>query len=251
MRLSPSRFFSFMKKLIQKMHLDVAAVALKHQIRFRLRKLLGKDRKIIGDYLTGNPSPKLQLACGSNHPIGWLNTDYYHPSDTTACLDVTERFPFADHTFTAILAEHVIEHFTYLDGKAMMAECFRTLKPGGILRLSTPNIRFYTGLFEPENMEKLKESYVIPHQKAWVPFADEARATFVLNNLVRNWRHLFVYDFETVAALLKSVGFTDISLKEIGESDHPDLIGVDRLFRDAGDFERLSNMVLEAAKPAR
>lgn len=237
-----------MKQLIRAMHLEVAAVALKHQLRFRFRKLLGKDRKIIGSYLAENPSPKLQLACGSNHPAGWLNTDYYHPSDTIACLDVTERFPFADKTFTAILAEHVIEHFTYRDGKAMMTECFRTLKPGGILRLSTPNIRFYTDLFDPAKMELFRESYAIPHQKAWVPYADAPRATFVLNNLVRNWRHLFVYDFETVEALLKSVGFTEVSLKEIGQSEHSELRGVDRLARDREDFEWQSNMVMEAAK---
>lgn len=240
-----------MKKLIRSMHLEVAAVALKHQIRFRKRKLLGKDQKIIGDYLSAHPAPKLQLACGSNHPAGWLNTDYYHPSDTIACLDVTKRFPFPDNTFNAVLAEHVIEHFTYPDGKAMMAECHRTLKPGGILRLSTPNILFYTGLFDPDNFAKYRESYVIPHQKHWIPYADQPRATFVLNNLVRNWRHLFVYDFETVKALLESVGFTAITLKEIGQSDHPELQGVDRLARDKDDYEWQSNMVLEAVKASR
>lgn len=231
------------------MHLEVAAVALKHKIRFLLRKLIGKDRRIISNYLIDNTAPKLQLACGSNHPKGWLNTDYYHPSSEVACLDVTERFPFQENTFTAILAEHVIEHFTYLDGKTMMAECLRTLKPGGILRLSTPNICFYTDLFNPEKFVKFVDSYVIPHQNLWVPYADEARATFVLNNLVRNWRHLFIYDYETIESLLTSVGFVNVAFKEIGQSEHAHLCGVDRLARDQRDFEWQSNMVLEAMKP--
>jgi predicted SAM-dependent methyltransferase len=238
-----------MKKVIRSMHLEVAAVALKHHINSRIRRIVGKDRRIISEYLNKDPEPKLQIACGSNHPDGWLNTDYYHPSNTIACLDITKRFPFSDNTFTVVLAEHVIEHFAYLDGKAIMVECFRTLKPGGILRLSTPNLLFYANLFDPTIFEKYRETYVIPHQTAWIPYADQPRASYILNNLVRNWRHLFVYDFETLKALLSSVGFSDIELKEIGESKHPALQGVDRLARDKDDFESQSNMVLDATKP--
>ena len=239
-----------MKKILHYFLLEATAIKIKHKIKFWWRSILGKDMKIFRKYFSENTSPKLQLACGTHQPKGWLNTDYFLLSSTVACLDVTERFPFDDGTFTAILAEHVIEHFTYPDGKRMMAECFRTLKPGGILRLSTPNVRFYTGLFEAANMEKFRESYVIPHQKLWVPHADAPRATFVLNNLVRNWRHLFVYDFETIEALLTSIGFTDIALREIGQSEHAELQGVDRLSRDKDDFEWQSNMVLEAYKPS-
>jgi len=66
---------------------------------------------------------------------------------------------------------------------------------------------------------------------------------------VRNWRHLFIYDYETIESLLTSIGFVDITLKEIGQSEHAYLWGVDRLSRDQRDFEGQSNMVLEAMKP--
>lgn len=209
---------------------------------------LRKRQKNFQKVFFRNPSPKLQLACGTHQPNGWLNTDYFLVSSTVACLDVTGRFPFKDNTFDAILAEHVIEHFSYLEGKGILKECMRTLKPGGTLRLSTPDIRFYIRLFEEGAFEKFKESYIIPHQKAWVHYADQPRATFVLNNLVRNWRHLFIYDFDTISALLKSVGMTEILIQQIGISDQPDLLNVDRLARDLDDFERMSNLVLEAKK---
>lgn len=45
-----------------------------------------------------------------------------------------------------------------------------------------------------------------------------------------------------------AVGFSEIKLREIGQSDMPELQGVDRLARDKDDYEWQSNMVLEAVK---
>ena len=45
---------------------------------------------------------------------------------------------YADDMFDVIVAQHVIEHV--LDPEAWIKECLRVLRPGGVLRLYTPNV---------------------------------------------------------------------------------------------------------------
>jgi ubiquinone/menaquinone biosynthesis C-methylase UbiE len=58
-------------------------------------------------------------------------------------VDVTRRSPFVDNTFDFIYSEHMIEHIPYVGGRAMLEESYRVLKPGGTLRIATPDARFF------------------------------------------------------------------------------------------------------------
>lgn len=106
-----------------------------------------RDRAIFDQYLRHSEGPrKLHLGCGGNYLAGWLNTDYYR-DDKRSRLDVTKRFPFPDGSFDFAFSEHMIEHISYTDARTMISECFRVLKPGGVLRLSTPDFRFLIRLY--------------------------------------------------------------------------------------------------------
>ena len=54
--------------------------------------------------------------------------------------DVRRPFPFDDAQFDAVYAFHIIEHLTPGEGKGFLSELHRILKPGGMLRLSTPDL---------------------------------------------------------------------------------------------------------------
>jgi SAM-dependent methyltransferase len=59
---------------------------------------------------------------------------------TLAQLDVeTDPFPFAADFFDAVLCTEIIEHM-YRNPFLLIEKCFRVLKPGGLLVLSTPNL---------------------------------------------------------------------------------------------------------------
>ncbi len=55
--------------------------------------------------------------------------------------DAIDLSRFADNTFAAVYASHVLEHFDYKDALlAALKEWHRVLQPGGVLHLSVPDI---------------------------------------------------------------------------------------------------------------
>jgi SAM-dependent methyltransferase len=55
-----------------------------------------------------------------------------------ACFDVTRPLPLADESLAAIVLGELIEHLFY--PKPVLAEFRRTLRPGGVLVITTPNL---------------------------------------------------------------------------------------------------------------
>lgn len=68
-----------------------------------------------------------------------------HPRIKFIQCDLNEGFPIESETFDAVTAGEVIEHM--LDEGAFLNECFRVLKRGGILVLTTPNLAFLLNRF--------------------------------------------------------------------------------------------------------
>jgi len=54
--------------------------------------------------------------------------------------DVRRPLKFPDNSFDAVYPCHILEHLTLEEGKRFISEVFRVLKPGGICRLSLPEL---------------------------------------------------------------------------------------------------------------
>jgi len=54
--------------------------------------------------------------------------------------DIAKPLEFPDATFDAVNTYHVFEHLTPQEGRNFTAEIFRVLKPGGIFRISVPDL---------------------------------------------------------------------------------------------------------------
>jgi predicted SAM-dependent methyltransferase len=84
---------------------------------------------------------------------GWLNTDVDPKGIGVYYLDAGKPFPIQDQSFDYIFNEHLIEHFTYRDGLRVLQECYRVLKPGGAIRIATPDMDKIIGLRSEEKSD--------------------------------------------------------------------------------------------------
>src|SRR5205809_2235518 len=118
--------------------------------------------------MTGPPI-QINLGCGLTTPPGWVNVDgspnawlVRHravwrlaklvkilPADSAnvpwnpdiLLHDVSKSLPFASDSADAVYASHLLEHLHLEEGKSLLKECFRVIKPGGVLRMVVPNLR--------------------------------------------------------------------------------------------------------------
>ena len=84
----------------------------------------------------------LNLGCGKHYSIQqeWVNVDFISAGEGVIAHNLLNGIPFASNSFDLVYHSHVLEHFSKIDGEKMIAECFRVLKPGGVLRIAIPNL---------------------------------------------------------------------------------------------------------------
>jgi predicted SAM-dependent methyltransferase len=235
------------KQLLTKTHLIKFAKEARQSLA-RINKWLRKiDRSIMDNYFSGIDVRKLHIGCGSNIIDGWLNSDFSRTLSGVLHLDATNRFPFKNDTFDYIFSEHMIEHISYSNGFAMLSECQRVLKNNGKIRISTPNLQFLISLYR-DDKSALQIDYIKWATENFIkstPYPDD---TFVINNFVRDWGHLFIYDEKTLRSSLELAGFTNILRCELNESENEVLRNLENEGRMPRGFLKLESFTLEGTK---
>lgn len=82
----------------------------------------------------------LNIGCGSVFHTFWTNIDLVSASPAVQVHDLRKKFPYSDAYFNACYNSHVLEHFTIQEASSLLAECWRILKPQGIVRIVVPNL---------------------------------------------------------------------------------------------------------------
>lgn len=207
------------------------------------RRKFRNDSPLINEYLAAEAIPRLHISCGLNELQGWLNTEYHPTRSTVMHLDATLRFPFPNASFDLIYSEHVIEHLPLAGGVNMLSECWRILKPGGRVRISTPPLDGLIDLYHAPVQKH--DDY---HFEVWAPHAPVKTPAVILNDYARNWDHLFLYDEETLRAAFEVAGFNKIERCGLQESTHPLLRGLAHDGRMPPGLLDLTTMTFEAGK---
>ena len=84
----------------------------------------------------------INLACGGKlcDEIGWINADHQPNNSKVQKVNLLKKFPFPDDSFDVLYHSQFIEHIDFEMGIKFTHECLRILKPGGIIRIVTPDL---------------------------------------------------------------------------------------------------------------
>jgi SAM-dependent methyltransferase len=102
----------------------------------------------------------LNLACGDFY-VGnseWLNLDWYPHSEHVHKANLLTKIDLPNDSLEAIYSSHFIEHIPKDKLDFILSECFRILKPGGIMRIVVPDfeniVREYIRNLDNKEYEK-------------------------------------------------------------------------------------------------
>lgn len=213
------------------------------------RAITGKNQRLTAAYLASQDRPALHIGCGDNHLSPWLNTELC-PRRDQIFLDATRPFPLPDNAFAFVYSEHMIEHIPYQDGQTMLRECFRILRPGGVVRIVTPNLAFLTTLLDA-NQTHANQAYVDYSVGAHKIAGPAPAGIHVFNNFMRGWGHQFIYDLPSLRRAVADAGFEQVTPCALSDSPHPELRGLATTNRMPAPFLEMESIAVEGRKPAR
>ena len=186
---------------------------------------------------------RINVGCGPGRLEGWVNVDILEGVwEDVLYMDATRPWPLPDGCADAVNSEHFIEHVTRAQGTTYLAEAARVLRPGGVIRTSTPSLRGSVDAYLEGDPAILAE--YCASVRGYAEAEDHAD---MFNNHFYEWGHRYIYDFETLAGMLEAAGFASIERAEFGMSRHPELNGIDTHERAVS----LRNLVLavDAVRP--
>ncbi len=149
---------------------------------------------------------KLNLGCGTLPLAGWINIDLVGlPVDVF--WDIRYPLPFNANTVDAIFHEHVMEHIDRYQGFLLLKECYRLLKPGGVLRIVMPDASKYIRSYLDEEHQFIN---------SWRP--GRLTPMMALQEEFYNFGHRAIYDYATLELFCRTAGFSVVESKQFGNS---------------------------------
>jgi predicted SAM-dependent methyltransferase len=177
-----------------------------------------------------------------NYLPGWINVD---ANLFTAKIDVwanlNNPLPFRDNTVDVFYSHHVIEHLPDHYLPTHCREMYRSLKPGGVIRVGGPN--------GDSAARKLVEG-----DAAWFSDFPDSRKSVggrFANFILCRGEHLTILTFSYLEELLSAAGFVNIKrCQPATETFHPDLIDSNVLSKENESTPDVPHTLLvEAEKP--
>ncbi|WP_157652784.1 class I SAM-dependent methyltransferase [Burkholderia ubonensis] len=170
------------------------------------------------------PLPRnIQYACGLNPFDGWLNVDFFDDAliwnfkhiggvprkvaEGVYKMNLLERHPFPDNSFEYAFCEDFIEHIDQKNAILFLSEVLRTLKPGGVLRLTSPGLQGVMNFhFNKANFDAVVEN----HHSAYT-----------------QWGHLHFFTHDSLKTTAMGLGFSKYRARSYHKSWHRQLKGLE------------------------
>jgi predicted SAM-dependent methyltransferase len=146
-------------------------------------------------------------------------------------LDIGRPLPFEDGSVDWVYAEHLVEHVTLPVAIGWLAEVRRVLAPGGLLRLTTPDLRIYLEGYRDGDGFFAKHRRRLEVMRVGPPMPE--RKAFMLNQIFYLYGHRWIYDLDELTYALAEAGFdaAHVRARSFREGERPDVAALDTTFR--------------------
>jgi len=186
------------------------------------RRALAKERALSRRHLssvrkarrlTAETGLKLHLASGPNLKQGWLNIDLF-ARRADLRLDLREPFPFADSSVAVIFSEHFFEHLEYPgEVRHLLRESLRVLQPGGLFSVGVPDTEPLLKAYAEGDEAAFRTA-----RERWHPSWCDTHMHQVNYHFRQRTEHKYAYDFETLARILETAGYSSITRRAFDPS---------------------------------
>lgn len=140
-------------------------------------------------------------------------------------VDAAKRLPYPSGSVAFVYSSHLIEHMTRWQGLRFLRECHRVLAPGGVVRTATPDLSGIVAEYvdRQRSGERPTAADQLMAQMGMFQDIDANLAQrLIRRNVSPSW-HQWLYDAESLGALLREAGFTELRTCGYQEGEVPDL----------------------------
>lgn len=164
---------------------------------------------------------KVSLGSGGVRFDGWTHLDADPACHPDMLVDLSGPLPFEDGTVDFLQSEDFIGQLDFAQAKRFCAECHRVLKPGGALRLLTPDLELLARMYLAKDY-RLRDLW---EREVGIPLVTRTLGELVHCALTFAQQRSF-FDETTLRALLEPAGF-EVYRVAYQQSAFPALQGLD------------------------
>ncbi len=110
----------------------------------------------------------LNLGCGNRYHPAWINIDIAPQGPEVIQNDLCRGIPLSDASCDVVYHAAVLEHLRRPDAEAFLADCYRVLKPGGIIRIGVPDLEKICQLYLSRLDAALDGEEATSHDYDWI-----------------------------------------------------------------------------------
>ena len=107
----------------------------------------------------------LNLGCGYRYHSDWTNINFVSTAENVIAHNLKDGIPFPDNSFDVVYHSHVLEHLSKSEAEPFLKECYRVIRPQGVLRVVVPDLediaRMYLHSLEQSSLglQELEQNY--------------------------------------------------------------------------------------------
>jgi predicted SAM-dependent methyltransferase len=152
-----------------------------------------------------SPLKMINIGCGSRFHGDWINMDVMPLDPAIRKIDALSGIPVETGSADVVYHSHLLEHLPKQMAPAFIAECFRVLKEGGLIRVVVPDLEQIARQYTEQLEKALKNEKGAEARYDWMMLEmfDQTVRNFPGGEMLRYWQQENIPEKEFI---MKRVG---------------------------------------------